>query len=342
MSAIQRFSTEDHWKHFADFCRLEMASGGPDPQIPLVGVMSNGQSWEDHVWWGGCYIAVYNVPFAEVLWSEWSWERVQAEGSRLETWLKYNWSWIVTRIERRCVRRPAWMAEFLLGYRDMVLGLPKQLEQWGGVDSHVRYNHLWDYSLTVPRLGRYVALKLLEYYRRYCDIDASAPDIRPKDAWSPRRTLSILFPENADQLNGGNDESTLQLVNRTVDQLLVRLGDFGVHPSIFDAQVMLCEYRESYEGKRQYPGRSIDSELSYAHKAHHCTEGKYPTKVFWSARDELFPLVHLGEHNGWTGPRKELGIVLSQYGYTWSDLLYDYTQTSGFGGNIARPVRRED
>src|SRR3990167_11526760 len=138
------FSTEDHWRHFAEFCRWELAAGGPDPQIPLVGEMSVGCSLAERRWRGGCYIAVYNVPFAEVLWTEWPWDRIDRESAALLPWLREHWTQIVTRVERRCVRRPEWMAEFLCGFSAALLALPALLADRQTAEQ--RYEQLWAWS----------------------------------------------------------------------------------------------------------------------------------------------------------------------------------------------------
>jgi hypothetical protein len=189
-----------------------------------------------------------------------------------------------------------------------------------------RYILFWDVSIKeIKRYARYVALKLLESYRLYCGFELEAPDIRPKDGWSPMKTVSWLFPEKKDLLLSG-DNSRLDEVNRIVKDLQNKLSDeYNVNIDLFHLQVALCEYRESYEGRRQYPGRSLDSELGYYYKAHDKWDSYQ--SVFPLARLRKFPRKHLGEWGGWEGARNELGTVISDFDYTWSDLLYDYKET---------------
>lgn len=332
------FTTEEHWKYFAEFCRWEIATGGPDPQIPLVGQMSKNCTWEECVWRGGCYIAVYNVPFAEVLWREWSWERICAEPKALLPWLRDHWSGIVTRFERRCVRRPEWMAEFMLGYLQWTLQLPQKHHLLRLLSPEQRYLELWDSCLTVPRLGRYVALKLLEYLGKHCNIDLHAPDIRPKGGWSPRETLAELYPEHGELINGGDKPENHQVINDCCRVALSKLHDeYALDIDYFQLQVLLCEYRESHESRKQYPGRSHDSELGYGLKAARLWSDA-PTDL-WRARAAIFPSVCLGEKNGWDGARKDLGRTLSDHGFTWSDLQYDYHRTAAAGFKAPVPWR---
>jgi len=325
------FTVKEHWRYFSEFCRWELASGGPDPQIPLVGWMSRNCDWSERIWRGGCYIWVYNVPFAEAIWREWSWERVCKEPRRMLPWLKKNWPGIVTRFERRCVRRPEWMAEFLLGYAQWAgtLHTDLSLKAYDDLTPEERYLKLWDSCQTVPRLGRYVALKLLEYYGKHCGIDLRAPDIRPKGGWSPRETLATLFHEQHEIILSGDKPENHSVINTVCREAIKRLDtEYGLTVDHFQLQVFLCEYRESYEGRRQYPGRSHDSELGYGRKA--AALWNNTSTDLWKARTALFPKAHLGELNGWNGPRKALGTVLSDHRYTWSDLQYNFSSTTDF------------
>jgi hypothetical protein len=54
-------------------------------------------------------------------------------------------------------------------------------------------------------------------------------------------------------------------------------------------------------------------------------------------RTRIFPHQHLGELHGWSGARNDCGGVLAKYGYTWSDMLYDYMKSKDDLGN---PVKR--
>jgi len=89
----------------------------------------------------------------------------------------------------------------------------------------------------------------------------------------------------------------------------------GLPLTMFETQVFLCDYKQAWKG-RQYPGRSQDSELEYASAiAPHWGEDDTMPLL----RDRLFPRQVLGEWNGWSHVRKELGRVLPQAGFTWSD-----------------------
>lgn len=329
-----KFSSEEHWKHFAQFCKLELASGGPDPHMVMAGQASIDAPLHERFWRAGCYIAVYNSPFAEVLWQAWGSES-EFDRALLLGWLEKNFFRITTRRERKCVRRPEWMAQYLIGYHDfIILKLPQLLVAAGSLEPVERYEHFWEEVLTVPRLGRYVAIKLLEFYRRYCSVDVVIPDIRPSDGWSPREMLSYLWPDHKVVGERDNSPELLVLANDLAGQTKHRLfDDFGVSCDWFQLQVLLCDYKQAWKSARQYPGRSIDSELVYLLEA----EKKWGHKSkLWQARKKCFPIEHLGELQGWQGVRTEAAEALVQYGYLWSDLLYDYRKTVFFSQPAVR------
>lgn len=319
-------NTQQHWKHFAEFCKWELASGGPDPQIPLVAKLSEGQSWNERVWRVGCYISVYNVPFAETIWENLPWTKVKNNPTIIGTWLHENWDKIVTRVERKTVRRPEWMYEYLESYWKFIRKeLKPAIVHCQYMYPEERYLYFWDMTIkNIKRYGRYVALKTLESYNLFCSIPMKAPDIRPKDGWSPRITLGVLYPEYADLLND-NDNKDIEVVNAIVSDLQkVLQHKYNISVNLFQLQVMLCEYRESYHSKKQYPGRSLDSELGYWYKREKLWGKQSYSNNMMIARQKIFPLYHLGELRGWEGTRKECGKVLADYGYTWTDMLYDY------------------
>ena len=78
----------------------------------------------------------------------------------------------------------------------------------------------------------------------------------------------------------------------------------------------------------------MDSELEYDTKISpvwgRCEE-------MFIARKQLFPHQVLGELSGWLGIRKELCSVLVDYGYTWTDLKYDYVSTVK-NGSLRKPI----
>jgi hypothetical protein len=324
------FTTKQHWQHYADFCLWEIALGGPSTQLATVVKMAEGQPEEEQLWRALCYIAVYNVPYGEVLW------RFAPRDGTLDNWLKeaFAGNGVVTRFERRCLRRADWMIEYFAGVRVF-------LEEWPALKEHVAkamspevgYELVWERLMTMPRVGRYISIRLVELLRRL-GLPVITPDIRPRDAHTSRSTLAMLFPgRELDTKN--NAPAALAAVNAAATEALARLhGEFGVSLDYYQLQVTLCEYRQSWRSKKQYPGRSLDSELSYARRAE--AAWHYRSDI-WAARAALFPAQCLGELAGWEGTRKTVGAVLANQGYTWSDLVFDYVYTK----DMAAPVRWE-
>lgn len=329
-----RFNTKQHWQFFAEFCREELATGGPDPHMRLVGhiAKTTGQDFYTTAWSGLCYCAVYNVPTAVVLWKYWPHPRVLQAGEReLAKWLSDHREGIAFRRERKAVRSAdkAKLAKCLFSAAQWL----EEKRLSGGIN-WPDFEHAFEDTCRIYGFGRYIGQKYVEYCRRYLGTTAQVQDIRAHDGWSPRAALSLLFPEHATVLNGGNSKEEIQLSESCAREAKERLsGDFGIQVDYYLLQVLLCDYKQSVIGRRQFPGKSQDSELEYDAKLTpywgKCTE-------MYSARAEIIHPKALGELNGWTGVRKELGYVLSEHGYTWSDRVYNYHLSRN---NLSHPVR---
>lgn len=119
-------------------------------------------------------------------------------------------------------------------------------------------------------------------------------------------------------------------------QLLER---HGVHAEFYTLQVLLCEYKQYVRGK-QFPGKSVDSELRYWDAAYeHWGRELAERTIMFDVRKALFPEWALGEANGWRADRKELGHTLPRHGYTWSDAIYDYHASKT---DLGHPIVRWD
>jgi len=175
-------------------------------------------------------------------------------------------------------------------------------EKWREKD----YDTVWVSSISnVKFYARYMAIKFLEYLGRTVNTDLILTDLRAGGAWSPRRTLSWLYPD-IKSLADKDDNSRNALDTVEYYALLARtkLEAFGVKVNFFQLQVMLCEFREALVGG-YYPGASLDEELDYIAIAHKNPRPGFNTKPILEARKELFAHEHLGEVDGWDGLRKE-------------------------------------
>lgn len=324
------FTTEDHWRFFGEFCKYDRLAGGPDPHMACVGEMSRSNTWSQKMWRAGCYVGVYNVPTAEIIWQEFDSYLPPGE---LEAWIDRHWDGIAFRRERRAVRSREKLARYLRSYASWVEGEHVWLD--GPYSPEEAYEIAWRDVQRVYGMGRYVALKILEFMRRYCGAQIELPDMRPSGGWSPRAALALLYPHSATDLNSSRDDPLLNgYANHLFEDARRRLSqDHGVPLDRYNMQVLLCDYKQSVVGRRQYPGRSQDSELVYADKVHGHFGGEQTE--MWLARANLFPHWALGELQGWDDVRGELGHVLAEHHYTWSDSKFDWHASAA---DLANPV----
>lgn len=324
-------TAEFHRYAFITFSRYELAAGGPDPHMNVIGYLGDELSEFDRDWLAGCYVAVYNVPTAELLFQRFTPSDALDRRDEVEAWLREHWKGLVIRRERRPVKSPRRLAEFLQGYAHWMYETLPDLRKatdfetvWNGIDE-LRY------------VGRYAALKLLETLRRYNGVTKGClPDIRPKGGWSPRIELAYLFPEHIDAMLGNDSAYNCDLADELGLQAQQLLKDNGVDVDLFTTEVLLCDTKQAWH-RRQYPGRSNDSELEHHRKVVSYWGDEFRSRHL-DARREVFPHWSLGELRGWDGVRKELVDVLADNGYTWTDSRYDYHATvkAGFDNPVER------
>lgn len=345
--ALDAAAAADQWYLFSEFCRWEAACGGPDPQLAMVQEMSRDLPLLESGWRIGCYGAVYNVPGAELLWQHFPVPELDLV--KLQAWVDENFPRIPFRRERRAVRSRVKLARYLHSYglwlNEMVDAYTRAYGYWvpsngykppGKVWQVEDYDSAWkDMAQNVWGAGRYIIMKMLELFRRMWDMpELAQPDIRAQGGWSPRGTLAMLYPHDARYLLEDDTRNGAQNAEHQATNVRRRLyHDYGLTVSYYDLQVFLCEYRESYVSRRQYPGRSLDSELKHFKAAH--LNYRLGTAML-DARARIFPHECLGEFQGWGGTREELGSLAAVHGYMWSDLKFDFTATT----NFSRPVPR--
>lgn len=317
-----------HWGWFVDFARYEKLTGGPDPHMRAVVALCAGLPRQEQLWRATLYVGVYNVPTAESIWQMWPYDRFVHDQSSMVGWLDAHWQGLPLRRERRTVNSPRKLAVYLAGqaYIDAALT--------GIADAP--FEDVWAYAMNLPHVGRYAATKLTEIWHLLGCVQAAIPDIRAAGGWSPRAALRLLRPDtNTDpRSDTPADVATDEAV---AAEVMDALHADGCPLTWFELEVLLCEYKESYSTHRQYPGRSLDSELSYEAKAAAYWDSSRPSEHL-RVRERLSPEWALGEKAGWPGVRDVLGHVLSTFGYVWSDSLYDYCATKDF----AEPVRRAE
>lgn len=310
---------ERKWQFFAEFCRFDGAAGGPDPHMKVAAHLVRTASEAEKLWMVGCYMGTYVVPSAEVIFREWPASRVWVDPAGLANWLDGNWDGIVLRRERRAVRTPVKLGRYLRSYSGWILD--HRDDEWlrGGTDYDAASKALSE----CYGVGRYIALKGLELMYLTGLTRARLGDLRARGGWSPRQALAFLQPEHEAFLLGDDSAENCARVEAIAATAKERLrSEYGVDLSWYEFQTFLCDWKQCYAGRRQYPGRSLDSEIGHARKVWaHFGNGN---SGLLQARAELFPHTCLGEMNSWQGVREELGNCQAEWGYTWSDTLYDW------------------
>lgn len=325
-------SPEWHTRKMSEFAAAKRSVGEPSPHMAIMVHLTKGLPLSERLWRGGAYLNAYSVGTAEKMWERWTYEEAKRDPEGLAKWIRANWRGFHTRTERRCVRTPEKFIRAQIGLLDWVELCERNLiPRSQGVPAEQLYELWWQAADTVPYFGRYINIRLIEYVNRITDLPLDLQDIRAIGGWSPIRALSMFRPEEWSVLRTGSAEG----VNRIAEDVLRDCREIG-EMSYYTFAAMLCEYREAYEDRHQYPARTHDQELEYSYspKFRHWDT---PPQAMWEARKALFPVEALGEHAGWTGLRHGLSRILRDHGYVWSDVEYDFTATKDF----ANPVRRK-
>ena len=330
------FDPEFHWHHFPEFIKHKLSIGEPSPHLQVMGYLIKDLPWEEKVWKLGCYAAPYSLITAEILGSYWTAENVRDHPNDLLLWLKENWSGILTSTERRCVRTPEKMARCLVEYAGWTKAkAPALLEIHGSPQE--RYEQIWDSVTTVYSIGRYIAIRLIEGFNRFADVPAKLYDIRSIGAWSPKKMLAFMYPEYKEQLLSTDSKIGAVATIKISNMAMEKLASYGLDIGHYIFAAMLCEYRKAAEDGHEYPAQTHDKEISYYNKQIEFWQSKGFQSRLFEARKALFPSEVLGELQGWTGIRKDLGRVLINHEYVWSDLIFDYHKSKD---HLEEPVLR--
>lgn len=288
--------TFDHRAAYIEFGRLELQSGGPDPQVLLTARGLDVFQESIAAVAAGHFVVPYTCGAAAALWSSSAW----AMGPSLQDWLVANSAGLPTRRERRAI------------WGDDKRKFYESLTSWGRWATQtlptmdrapypVLYESIKD---NVAYFGRYATMKVLEVLYQRGIIAHGQSDIRAHGATFPRRTLALLFPQDAEVLTSKSDKpEVIRLCDERAAQAKEWLGT-----TWFQTETLLCNYRQSLAGK--YPGRSHDRELSHWVTAAnywggHRLDAAFP---FYDMRMKLFGREYLGELGTpqWWGARVDL------------------------------------
>lgn len=325
-----------HFDKIVEFTEFKKLVGEPSPHLAIVGQMSSGWPVERRAWALGCYGAVYCLPTAQVLWTHWpnAVDVVKLGEAGVRAWLEMHWAGIVTRTERRCIRTPKKLARCLYGYANWVVNDFPGLAPAYTEDPKEYYDYVWDSTTSVIFIGRYIAIRIIEGLRRYCNVPAQLYDMRSIGGWSPKKALMYLYPEHTPVLLIANKEGD-ELADVLFADLLQKMQVQIPWLDYYVLAAMLCEYKGAFENHKQYPGWTIDQEPLMYDKVKVYWGDEFDESLLWDARKALFPSKALGEAGGWHGTRWPLTKTLRDFGYNWSDTKYDYVKTleAGSWGN---------
>lgn len=322
-----------HWAQFCEYIRCETGVGGPDPHLKFLGKLIDYDDvdYAERLWRIGCYAALYNTSGAQVLWTNWPWEKVAAGHGPTLAQVRQYWKGLPMRKERRPVRSPEKLHAHL---ESMSAWLAKNEP----IVRSASYEELWKLvDEDLYGVGRYIGMRFLEALRLHAGAEARMPDIRPRGGWGSRLTVSFFYPEHDAALNGNDSKANLELANALGFEIQDRLEDEGIVLDQYTVETLLCNYRQAIT-KGKYPGAPHDTDLEYLAKAKAFWGDRFDVAPTYRARAEMFPHRALGELSGWSGSRKELGETFGRYGYWWSDLKYDYLSTI----DLERPERWPD
>lgn len=330
---------EWHFEKLLDFARKKRMIGEPGSNITLMSYFCKDQSLKERAWRLGCYCAAYCLPTANIFWQQATVDT--AEQFDWKPWLTQHWPGIVTRQERRCVRTPEKMTRCLTGVARWVnVEFPvihNVIVEATELDPRKRYEEVWGSVTAIPFFGRYISTRYMEGLKRYCEINTEMPDMRNSSSgggWSPKTAMTYLYPQYSDQLldeSGAGDG----LADQLVEDIIARFAEEGFTINYYQLAAILCDYRGSYEHRHEYPGWDLDIEPTlYTKVVDHW--GEQVLQPFYEGRSKAFPVLALGELNGWHGVRKQLATTLRDHGYNWSDIVYDYKATT----DLRHPVRR--
>jgi len=285
----------DYWPLFEKFCRAEMATGGPDPQIATILKITEEDDMMSRVWMAGCYGSHHCVSSAAAVYKAWNPYQVIAQPGVFRIWLKKHWDYLPVRPEMRSHRmlekRHKCLTDFAV--------FSQNYKEWY---SMTNFEHLWNHSInSVKYFGRYMAIKFMEIGHRGGWFIPEMPDMRARGAWSPKRALGLLYPD-VPSLSNREDSTEIgyRIMENHATKAIDKLAEAGIKVNYFSLQVMLCEFREALDGT-YYPGASLDEELAFIR----LTEERFDMQAVKIARRKLFKPEHLGEVSGWPGLRKE-------------------------------------
>lgn len=327
MAEVER----DYWAGFSDFVLGETWAGGPSPNLKLVGALADElepPTREHRTWLACCYAAIYNTSGTAALYRHWPDPSDVIADPDPAGWIEENRPGMPVHSNRRRTHgSPRKMAEGLES-----LARFSMCDYFEPGDD---YDMLWDNVHEVSHVGRYFGIKLAGTLRELGLTEAAQYDIRGNGAKNGRRTLALLYPDEADSLDmksGGNSRRAVLLAEDRAAEVKSWLEDErGLAVDWFQLEALLCEFNQMVKGNR-YAGKTSDADYDVLLKAE-SHFGAEPFAPVRRARERLLPL-ELVE----TSKRERLLPVYRDCGYVWIDGWHD----DGATDDPADPAVRSD
>lgn len=317
----------EHRYGFLDFVAFESAAAGPSPNLRLIEVAARELPADRGArgWFAACYAAIYNTPGALLLYHEVGPGDAQHFVGDVQEWLEENKPGVPVHSNRlRTHGSMKKLAEGLASLADFITD-----DEYERGDD---YDRLWAQVNEVDAVGRYFGIKFAGALHRLGLTEAKQYDIRARGAKNGRKTLALIFPDDAPQLDlktGGNSKAAVALAEERAKELRLEVHGHALEADWFQFEALLCEYNQMVKGDR-YPGKTSDSDLGAPRRVEsHFGAGHVAVQETWRARAEALPPFALELEK-----RKDLLDVYERFGYAWSDALYDRNATE----DLSRPT----
>lgn len=292
-------------KIFVDFSRAELATGGPDPQVTLVGramaLRRDDLSPEERALRCGLFVVPYTIGAGAVL------MHLRDVGYPREHWgsfLIQHKEGFPMRRERRAVWGDdrAKLLRCIDSYAFWVVNTLPNIYKSPYEDVYASINKECAF------FGRYAAMKVIETLWHAGLVTNAQDSIVAKGAKYPRKMLALMFPDYAEQMNSKSNDP--QIIANANAMAGVAGGWIGQPVTWFQLETLLCNSRQSLSGK--YAGRSHDRELAHWRRAsgyfrEHGIDLRQ-TFPFYQMRSHQFDAQYLGEKGDpqWWGARDDL------------------------------------
>jgi hypothetical protein len=320
----------DHLLRMAEFVKGAELAGKTDPHLTMaVASMDAISDPLEKLWFAGCYALTYNWPTAERIFLEW--RPADFNQADFLMWSDENWNGILLRKERKAVFRKPFFAESAASYLAFARWMVNQDSWPTGYDEATEM-----FTSRCRYMGRYIAARWVEIMRRAFDTGWVMDGPRSSGAQHPRKALALMYPKYSIALLGKDTPEEVRISDRVFDQCILDLRlEYGLEVDYYTLHSLLCEYKQAVIGRKQYPGKSLDSEVGYFDKVYeYWGPDKKQESTFYPIRTERFPHQSLCEYNGWTGVREPLMGMLRDHDITWSDGVYNYDATTDFANPV--------